>query len=180
LYFYYRTIFFSHVDRNQFHQLSPLPGQAPAGAAGPEAHRLEDLSNAALEERIGAWRRGVRIRLSDQEKALKTVRAEVDGWRGLVHTHEAQTVLKRLELAFQAFFRRLREGQTPGFPRFRSADRFRGWSYKEHGNGFKVEPRPGWRHGFVTLFGVGRMRMRGIARTPVRILRNTQSSTPCS
>ena len=84
---------------------------------------LKDLWNAALEERIGAWRRGVRIRLSDQEKALKTVRAEVDGWRGLVHTHEAQTVLKRLELAFQAFFRRIREGQTPGFPRFRSADR---------------------------------------------------------
>lgn len=136
---------------------------------------LKDLWNAALEERIGAWRRGVRVRLSDQEKALKTVRAEVDEWRGLVHTHEAQTVLKRLELAFQAFFRRLREGQTPGFPRFRSADRFRGWSYKEHGNGFRVEPRPGWRHGVVTLFGVGRMRIRGVARTPGRILKGDVS-----
>jgi putative transposase len=132
---------------------------------------LKDLWNAALEERIGAWRRGVRIGLSKQEKSLKEVRTGVDGWRGLVHTHEAQTVLKRLDLAFQAFFRRLREGQTPGFPRFRSADRFRGWAYKEHGNGFRVETRQGWRHGFVTLFGVGRMRMRGVARTPGRILK---------
>lgn len=131
---------------------------------------LKDLWNAALEERIGAWRRGVRIRLSDQEKALKEVRAGLDGWRGLVHTHEAQTVLKRLELAFRAFFRRLAAGQSPGFPRFRSADRFRGWSYKEHGNGFRAELRPGG-HGVVTLFGVGRMRIRGIARTPGRILK---------
>jgi putative transposase len=132
---------------------------------------LKDLWNAALEERIGAWRRGVQVRLSDQEKALKEIRAGFDGWRGLVHTHEAQTVLKRLDLAFQSFFRRVREGQTPGFPRFRSADRFPGWSYKEHGNGFKAELRPGGRHGFVTIFGVGRMRIRGVARTPGRILK---------
>ena len=78
-------------------------------------------------------------------------------------------VLKRLELAFQAFFRRLRKGGKPGFPRFRSADRFAGWGYKEHGNGFRAEMREGWRHGHVTLFGIGRMRMRGRARTPGRI-----------
>src|ERR671913_1261203 len=95
---------------------------------------LKDLWNAALEERIGAWRRGVRVGLGDQERQLKAVRAGVEGWAGLVHTHEAQVVLKRLDLAFQAFFRRVRAGQTPGFPRFRSAQSFRGWGYKEHGN----------------------------------------------
>lgn len=132
---------------------------------------LKDLWNASLEERIGAWRKGVRIKRSDQEKALKIIRAEVEGWRGLVHTHEAQVVLKRLDLAFDGFFRRLRAGQSPGFPRFRSADRFRGWGYKEHGNGFKVEMRDGGRHGHVSLFGIGRMRMRGVARTPGRVLK---------
>lgn len=132
---------------------------------------LKDLWNAALEERIGAWRHGVRINLSHQEKALKDMRADVGGWHGLVHTHEAQTVLKRLDLAFRAFFRRVKSGEKPGFPRFRSADRFRGWGYKEHGNGFRVEMRDGRRHGHVTLFGIGRMRMRGRARTPGRILK---------
>ena len=35
---------------------------------------------------------------------------------------------------FQDFFRRLKVGQKPGFPRFKSADRFPGWGYQEHGN----------------------------------------------
>lgn len=109
--------------------------------------------------------------VEDQEKALKQVRLGVEGWRGLVHTHEAQTVLKRLDLAFAAFFRRLKAGQAPGFPRFKSADRFRGWGYKEHGNGFRLEPGEGWRHGHVSLFGIGRMRLRGVARTPGRVLK---------
>ena len=33
--------------------------------------------------------------------------------------------LKRLDLAFRGFFQRVRQGQTPGFPRFRSANRWR-------------------------------------------------------
>mgnify|MGYP002738457298 CR=1 FL=1 len=80
-------------------------------------------------------------------------------------------MLKRLDLAFQAFFRRVKAGEEPGYPRFRSLSRFPGWGYKEHGNGFKIEFRAGSRHGFVTLYSVGRMRMRGIARTPGRVLK---------
>jgi hypothetical protein len=87
-------------------RLYPSPVQERALEA---KHRLlKDLWNAALEERIGAWRRGVRIGLGEQERALRIVRAEVEGWAGLVHTHEAQVVLKRLDLAFQGFFRRVR------------------------------------------------------------------------
>ena len=147
------------------------PTKAQAEALDAKHQMLRNLWNAALEERIGAWAKGVRISRSDQEKALKDIRSDVGGWRGLIHTHEAQVVLKRLDLAFQAFFRRLAAGQTPGFPRFKSADRFRGWGYKEHGNGFRAEMRAGWRHGRVRLYGVGDMRMRGQARTPGRILK---------
>jgi putative transposase len=41
--------------------------------------------------------------------------------------------LHRLELAYRAFFRRVKQGQTPGFPRFKS---FRRWDQLEfpHGN----------------------------------------------
>ena len=147
------------------------PSRAQAALMDAKHRVLKDLWNAGLEERIGAWRRGVRVGLGEQERHLKEVRAGVDGWKGLVHTHEAQTVLKRLDLAFQGFFRRIRLGQKPGFPRFRSADTFRGWGYKEHGNGFRVTMRDGWRHGHVALFGVGRMRLRGVARTPGRVLK---------
>ena len=148
-------------------RLYPSPRQV--GMMTAKHGLLKDLWNAALEERVSAWRKGHRITRSDQEKALREIRLDVGGWRGLVHTHEAQVVLKRLDLAFQGFFRRLAAGGKPGFPRFKSADRFPGWGYKEHGNGFRIEMREGWRHGHVTLFGIGRMRMRGIARTPGRI-----------
>ncbi|PWE48278.1 hypothetical protein DEM26_19060 [Thioclava sp. NG1] len=158
------------ATRSLSFKLYPSPAQAAALAR--KHLMLKDLWNAALEERIGAWRHSqIRVSRSDQEKALKEIRFGLEGWRGLVHTHEAQVVLKRLDLAFQAFFRRLRAGEAPGFPRFKSAERFRGWGYKEHGNGFRVEMRDGGRHGHATLFGIGRMRMRGIARTPGRVLK---------
>lgn len=158
------------ATRSLSFKLYPSPAQAAALAR--KHLMLKDLWNAALEERIGAWRHSqTRVSRSDQEKALKEIRLGLEGWCGLVHTHEAQVVLKRLDLAFQAFFRRLRAGETPGFPRFKSAERFRGWGYKEHGNGFRVEMRDGGRHGHATLFGIGRMRMRGIARTPGRVLK---------
>ncbi|PFG62034.1 putative transposase [Thioclava sp. ES.031] len=158
------------ATRSLSFKLYPSPAQE--AALWRKHLLLKDLWNAALEERIGAWRRSeTRITRSDQEKALKEIRMGLEGWRGLVHTHEAQIVLKRLDLAFQAFFRRLRAGGAPGFPRFKSAARFRGWGYKQHGNGFRVEMRDGGRHGHATLFGIGRMRMRGVARTPGRVLK---------
>lgn len=40
-------------------------------------------------------------------------------------------VLKRLNLAFKGFFRRIKAGAMPGFPRFRSAERFPGWGCKK-------------------------------------------------
>lgn len=147
------------------------PSSAQAAKLDMKHSFLKDLWNAALEERIGAFSKGIIIRRSDQEKSLKEIRTGVAGWQGCVHTHEAQIVLKRLDDAFAGFFRRVKKGQKPGFPRFRSFDTFRGWGYKEHGNGFKAEIGHGCRHGHVRLFGVGRMRMRGMGRTPGRILK---------
>ncbi|WP_078574671.1 RNA-guided endonuclease InsQ/TnpB family protein [Thioclava marina] len=166
-------IFFIMASMSEIRSLSYkiYPSRSQAASLWHKHCLLADLWNAALEERIGAWRRGVRIWLSDQEKALKFIRSDVPSWSSYVHTHEAQVVLKRLDLAFSGFFRRLRNGGAPGFPRFRAPERFRGWGYKQHGNGFKVEIGVGGRHGFVTLFGIGRMRMRGIARTPGRVLK---------
>jgi putative transposase len=44
-----------------------------------------------------------------------------------------QDVLQRLERAFAAFFRRVRAGQTPGFPRFKSRDRYNSFTFKQTG-----------------------------------------------
>ena len=46
-------------------------------------------------------------------------------------SHALQQTLRRLDLAFAAFFRRVKAGQTPGFPRFKSAKRFSGFAYPD-------------------------------------------------
>ena len=41
-----------------------------------------------------------------------------------VHSQVLQNVAVRLDLAFQAFFRRVKAGETPGYPRFRGRGRY--------------------------------------------------------
>lgn len=148
------------------------PDAAQAAALDEKARLLRQLWNAALEERIGAYRlRGESIGFAAQCRSIRLFAPEVPGWRGRVHTHEAQVVLKRLQTAFESFFRRVRAGGTPGFPRFKGEDRFRGWGYKEHGNGFRLFQDGTMRHGRLRLFGVsGLIPLRGRPRTPGRVL----------
>src|ERR1700756_2958136 len=46
-------------------------------------------------------------------------------------SHALQQTLRKLDLAFQAFFRRVKAGQTPGFPRFKASRRFAGFCYPD-------------------------------------------------
>jgi putative transposase len=46
-----------------------------------------------------------------------------------------QDVLLRLDRAFEAFFRRLRNGQQPGYPRFQGQTRYHSFTYPQYGNG---------------------------------------------
>lgn len=80
-----------------------------------------NLYNAALEERLGAWRRGVSISMSDQTKSLTEIRAS-DPHHGGIPYNLSKWTLKRLDEAFKAFFRRakMRSGKA-GFARFRGA-----------------------------------------------------------
>jgi len=77
-----------------------------------------------------------------------------------------QVTLKRLQLAFEHFFRRVKNGETPGFPRFKSIHRYPGWGYKSHGDGWKLHPGDNDQHGKLYLQGIGPVSIRGKARTP--------------
>lgn len=83
-----------------------------------------ELYNAALEERIGAWNwEGRRVSYVNQCKTLtglKEVRPEVV----VCGITLCRGTLKRLDRAFSDFFKRVKAGQNPGFPRFRSARRW--------------------------------------------------------
>ena len=82
-----------------------------------------ELFNAGLQERIDSYKHGTPVRWLDQQAqlpAIKEVRPEFKN----IHAHTLQAVLIRLHRSFQNFFRRVRQGQTPGFPRFKGRNRF--------------------------------------------------------
>jgi putative transposase len=84
-----------------------------------------DLYNAGLQQRIEAYRRrGLGLRYVDQANELKAVRAVDDRLAGFSFSAEQQ-VLRRLDKAFRAFYRRLkkRDGKA-GFPRFQAKSRY--------------------------------------------------------
>jgi putative transposase len=77
-----------------------------------------ELYNAALQERRDAYQiNGLSINYHAQAVQLpqiKQVREDV----GEVHSQVLQDTLRRVKKAFDAFFRRCRNGETPGYPRF--------------------------------------------------------------
>ena len=86
------------------------------------------LYNAALEERIGAYRRqGKSLAFFDQCKELTELRAS-DSEYAAISVLACRSPLRSLDTAFKAFFRRVKAKQKPGFPRFRSRDRFDSFS----------------------------------------------------
>ena len=96
-----------------------------------QRHRLEDtlahcavLYNAALQERRDAWRmNGKGISYIDQCKSLVLIRSDWPDWEAL-DTNIGRGVLRRVDRAYAGFFRRVKAGQTPGFPRFKPRSRY--------------------------------------------------------
>jgi putative transposase len=121
--------------------------------------------NTALEERIRIYQEEKRsLFFVDQCKEL-TIWRKKNSELANINAQSLQVTLKRLDLAFQAFFRRLKKGEKPGFPRFKSLKRFSGWGFKTHGDGWRLFPGEKMRHGKLRLSGLGNIPMRGKART---------------
>jgi putative transposase len=149
--------------RKAQYRLYPNAAQEAALDAACELHRR--LYNAALEERIDAWRKaGLSIGLHEQSASLTVIRKDDPAYaelprKALLHT------LERLDLAFRAFFRRVKAGETPGFPRFKSRDRFKGFGFRTHGDGATFKSGKD-RHGKLRIKGIpGLITARGKPRT---------------
>ncbi len=113
--------------------------------------RCRDLYNTALEQRIIAWQRArVSVSRYEQEAELKAIRAEFPAYAA-IHSHVLQDVLARLDKTYQAFFRRIQRGEKAGFPRFKGRTRYHSFTYKEYGNGARLD------NGFLVLSKMGRI-----------------------
>lgn len=96
--------------------------------------RCRELYNAALQERRDAYRMaGKSLNYYDQANQLvevKEVRPEYTD----IHSQILQDVLRRVDKAFQAFFRRVKSGEKEvGYPRFQGRDRYDSFTFPQGG-----------------------------------------------
>lgn len=55
-----------------------------------------------------------------------------------IHSQVLQNVAVRVDLAFKAFFRRVKAGEEPGYPRFRGHGRYDSMTFPQYGNGCQL------------------------------------------
>lgn len=84
-----------------------------------------ELYNAALQERRDAWRlTRTSVGYKHQSAELTGIRRDIPEWGDLA-VEVGRGVLRRIDRAYAAFFRRVKAGERPGYPRFKSAGRYR-------------------------------------------------------
>lgn len=95
------------------------------------------LFNHFLAERKEAWEQEQRsINYHAQATSLPTLK-EQRPTLASVHSQVLQNVAVRIDLAFKAFFRRVKAGEKPGYPRFRGKGRYDSFTFPQ--SGFKLD-----------------------------------------
>jgi putative transposase len=141
------------VRKTYKYKLTPTPAQEQALEA--VLSRCRTLYNVALEQRKTWWGRGEgKGATYYQQKAelpdLKAVCPEY----AEVNAQVLQDVILRVERAYHAFFRRLKAGEQPGYPRFQGRTRYTSFTYPQYGGGVVLDG------GVLSLSKVGRIRIR--------------------
>ncbi|MBV8371231.1 MAG: transposase [Candidatus Eremiobacteraeota bacterium] len=115
-----------------------------------------ELYNALLQQRRDAWTtRHYTVTSHDQYHELTALRA-VEPRFAAVYRESQDAVLHRLDLAFAAFFRRLKRGQTPGYPRYKPASRWNQLEFPHGDRALKLDHS----QKRVRIPGVGAVRLR--------------------
>src|SRR6201984_3922966 len=134
-----------------------FPTKAQVQFLENQLHEAWELYTPALQERRDAWKVARKsINYYDQAKQLKPMREE--RLLGLANFSCCQDVLRRLDKTFQAFFARVRRGEKPGFPRFRSFRRYDSVTFPSYGDGCR-------------LLDNGKLRIQGAGLVKVKLHR---------
>ncbi|MDQ2715326.1 MAG: transposase [Chloroflexota bacterium] len=112
--------------------------------------RCRELYNAALSERKDAWRMAHQsIGYYEQQHDLveiKEIRPEYQE----IASHVLQDVIGRIKRAFDNFFRRVKNGEKPGYPRFKGSKWYDSFTYPDKA-GWNLDTRtcPPGKRGMV-------------------------------
>ncbi len=114
------------------------------------------LYNGLLEQRITAHKMGKKIGYVKQANELPELRREMEDYKQ-IHSQVLQDVARRVDRAYQNFYRRVKEKKTgkmqkAGFPRFKPMTRYRSLTYPQ--SGFHLMD-----NGHLKLSKIGRLRM---------------------
>lgn len=110
--------------------------------------------NMCVAERKYAYElEGRTVGLYEQLRLVKNYKAAFRRFKD-VHSHILQVATADCDKAFQAFFRRVKAGEAPGYPRFKGYHYFDSFGFKEYGNGFRLDGRR------LKLSAVGRVAVR--------------------
>ena len=93
--------------------------------------------NDTLALRKDIWEKETKpISIYDTNSILVSWKAKRPDLRQ-VYSHVLQQVQARVDLAFKAYFRRVKAGENPGYPRFKGKGRYDSLTYKQLG--FKID-----------------------------------------
>ena len=115
------------------------------------------MYNAALYQRKSEYQKfGNKIDYLQQQNCLPAFKKEWPEYKEL-GSHALQATLKRVDFAYARFFKGLGK-----YPKFKSIRHYSGWTYPCIA-GWQVETDG--KNGHLTVSNLGRMQMRGCART---------------
>ena len=121
-----------HV-RYKAYKFRLYPTKKQIGTLEWTLRRCKELYNAALQERRDAYQLcGVSVSYRMQADQLPAVKQRREEYQD-IHSQIQQDVLRRLDKAFDAFFRRVENGEKPGYLRFKGGDRYHSFTYPQGG-----------------------------------------------
>lgn len=113
------------------------------------------LYNSALEQRIFAYeKRGISVTYNKQQNELPQLKKELPEFKQ-IHSQVLQDVLKRLDKAYESFFKRVKRGEKAGFPRFQGKNRYDSFTYTQ--SGFSII---GEKKQYLRLSKIGAVRVK--------------------
>lgn len=132
-------------------RLRPTKAQERRMVATLDACRF--VYNWGIEDRKVLWQYcRVSTNFNDQSDYLKHLKS-ANPWLKEVHAHPLQDALRRVDRAFQAFFRRVKNGERSGYPRFKGRNQYDSFTFKEWGNGASFDGKR------LSLSKIGRVRI---------------------
>lgn len=110
-----------------------------------------EVYNSALNQRISIYKKTKKsVSCYDQQNQLVTIKKDFPYVRN-VGSQCLQDVLERLDKAYKAFFRRVKAGENPGFPRFKNRQSYNSFTLKQ--TGYKLDGR------YLYITNIGRFKL---------------------